>query len=70
MDAQGIELGEVTSGTVSPSLGKPIMMAYIASSALGEKNSLTCGKLFAAVRDKRPEVKWVALPFVEKRYKR
>jgi aminomethyltransferase len=61
----GLIVGEVTSGTVSPSLGKPIMLAYIAVDALLEKQSLT-----AVVRDKRPTVLHTPLPFVEKRYKR
>jgi aminomethyltransferase len=61
----GSVVGEVTSGTVSPSLGKPIMLAYIAVGALLEKQSLT-----AVVRDKRPVVSPTTLPFVEKRYKR
>jgi aminomethyltransferase len=61
----GLAVGEVTSGTVSPSLGKPIMLAYIAVDALLEKHALN-----AVVRDKRPEVSPIALPFVAKRYKR
>jgi aminomethyltransferase len=61
----GLIIGEVTSGTVSPSLGKPIMLAYVAVDVLNEKQSLT-----AVVRDKRPAVVKTALPFVEKRYKR
>ena len=69
-DAQGIEVGEVTSGTVSPSLGKPIMMAYVDTAALAPGNGLHCAQLFALVRDKRPQVSVLPLPFVEKRYKR
>jgi aminomethyltransferase len=61
----GLIAGEVTSGTVSPSLGKPIMLAFVEVQALAEKLALN-----AIVRDKRPLVKWVPLPFVAKRYKR
>jgi aminomethyltransferase len=61
----GLIVGEVTSGTVSPSLGKPIMLAYIAIDAISGDSSLN-----AVVRDKRPAVVKTALPFVEKRYKR
>jgi aminomethyltransferase len=58
-------LGEVSSGTVSPSLGRPILLAWVQSSALASGAPLR-----AAVRDKRPAVTPIALPFVPKRYKR
>jgi aminomethyltransferase len=61
LDANGISVGEVTSGTVSPSLGKPIMLAYVSTGAQPVQ---------AAVRDRRPAVQTVPLPFVPKRYKR
>jgi aminomethyltransferase len=63
-------VGEVVSGTVSPTLGKPIMMAYIRLASLPDKLGQAGEPLYAAVRDKRPSVRFVALPFVEKRYKR
>jgi glycine cleavage system aminomethyltransferase T len=53
--------GEVTSGTVSPTLGKPIMLAYVSTGTQPVQ---------AAVRDRRPAVDTVPLPFVPKRYKR
>jgi aminomethyltransferase len=59
----GKEVGEVTSGTVSPSLGKPIMLALI------EANSSNT-PLFAIVRDRKLKVEPAPLPFVPKRYKR
>ena len=59
----GAEVGEVTSGTVSPSLGHPIMLALINSAALNEP-------LYAIVRDKKLKVEITKLPFVPKRYKR
>jgi aminomethyltransferase len=63
VNASGKEVGEVTSGTVSPSLGKPIMLALV------EANSSNT-PLFAIVRDKRLKVEPAPLPFVPKRYKR
>ena len=59
----GQEVGEVTSGTVSPSLGYPIMLALVQATALNQP-------LFAIVRDKRLAVDITKLPFVPKRYKR
>ncbi|MEY3981920.1 MAG: Aminomethyltransferase [Pseudomonadota bacterium] len=61
--ANGQEVGEVTSGTVSPSLGHPVMLALVNANAVGEP-------LFAIVRDKQLKVEAVKLPFVPKRYKR
>lgn len=61
--ADGLEVGEVTSGTVSPSLGYPIMLALMQSNATDQP-------LFAIVRDKRLTVEIVKLPFMPKRYKR
>ena len=61
LDANGAIAGEVTSGTVSPTLGKPIMLAYVNAGAQPVQ---------AAVRDRRPAVSTVPLPFVPKRYKR
>jgi aminomethyltransferase len=63
VNVAGKEVGEVTSGTVSPSLGKPIMLALIEA-----KSSNT--PLFAIVRDKKLKVEPAPLPFVPKRYKR
>ncbi len=64
VDADGNELGIVTSGTVSPTLGHPIMLAMVAREALAREG------LRASVRERRPEVRIVSLPFVPKRYKR
>ncbi len=58
-------VGEVTSGTISPSLGHPVMLALIAREALDSG-----ARLRAVVRDKRPALEPVKLPFVPKRYKR
>lgn len=59
----GSEVGEVTSGTVSPSLGYPVVLALVQTSAVNEP-------LYAIVRDKKLKVEVTKLPFVPKRYKR
>ena len=59
--ADGAGVGVVTSGTVSPSTQKPIMLGYVKSGA--PEN------LFAVVRGARRPVKLAKLPFVPKRYK-
>jgi aminomethyltransferase len=56
-------VGEVTSGTVSPSLGFPILMASLQVSALS-------APVFAQVRQQKIPLESVKLPFVPKRYKR
>lgn len=63
VDAAGKELGVVTSGTVSPSLNKPVLLGYVAT-GYGE------GPLFALVRGQREPIARAPLPFVPKRYKR
>lgn len=67
VDAAGHEVGEVTSGTVSPTLGRPVMLAYLSVGAL---KSQPDGAFRAIVRDRRPAVHLTPLPFVPKRYKR
>lgn len=61
--AQGDIVGHVCSGTFSPSLSKPIAMAYINSNALERE-------LFALVRGKQIPVKPCKLPFLAQRYYR
>lgn len=64
-DANGSPVGTVSSGTVSPTLNNPIMLAYLETSAVTGDASLT-----ALVRGKQPLVMRTKLPFVPKRYKR
>ena len=63
VNASGRAVGEVTSGTISPSLGVPVMLALVDIEAL-------TGPLSAIVRDKELAVEITKLPFVPKRYKR
>ena len=67
VDENGQEVGEVTSGTVSPTLGRPIMLGYLDARALKAQPD---GVFRAVVRDRRPAVHLTPLPFVPKRYKR
>jgi glycine cleavage system aminomethyltransferase T len=60
-------LGKVTSGTVSPSLGHPVMLALLDRAALERTDP---GALCAVVRQQRPGVIEAKLPFVPKRYRR
>jgi len=57
-DADGNEIGEVTSGTQSPSLGKAIGMGYVKKG-----NGATGNEIFIAVRDKNLKAKVVKVPF-------
>jgi aminomethyltransferase len=67
VDEHDREVGEVTSGTVSPTLGRPVMLAYVEA---GPLKSQPDGAFRAVVRDRRPAVHVTPLPFVPKRYKR
>lgn len=64
VDASGAAVGRVTSGTVSPTLGKPVMLAYVDS---GVSDG---AQLNAVVRNQPHAVRIVTLPFVPKHYKR
>jgi aminomethyltransferase len=60
--AEDKDVGVVTSGTVSPTLQKPIMLGYVRSGA--------SENLFAVVRGAKRPVKLAKLPFVPKRFKK
>ncbi|QDP20174.1 glycine cleavage system aminomethyltransferase GcvT [Sphingomonas xanthus] len=65
LDREGNEIGRVTSGGHSPSLGRPIAMAYVATALAEEGTALTLeqrGKLFQA--------SVTPMPFVPHRYHR
>lgn len=58
LDAEGNELGEVTSGTMSPMLGKGIGMGYVQLEHAGVGS-----EVFIGVRNKRLSATLVRLPF-------
>jgi len=60
-DAAGNTIGEVTSGTQSPSLDKAIGMGYV-QTAFSKPDS----EIWIGVRDKKLKAKVVALPFYKK----
>lgn len=60
-DADGQSIGEVTSGTQSPTLGKGIGLGYVPT-AVSKPGS----ELFVKVRDKLLKAEVVKLPFVKK----
>jgi aminomethyltransferase len=64
VDADGLAVGTVTSGTVSPTLGQPILLARI------EAGIAPDAPLAALVRGQLRPIRRIALPFVAKRYKR
>ena len=63
VDSNNREAGVVTSGTVSPSTQRAIMLGYVSAEFLDKD-------LFAVVRDARRPVRIAQLPFVPKRYKK
>lgn len=67
IDDRGATIGEVTSGTVSPTLGHPILLARLQTEALARAPAPV---LHAIVRERPLPVEIVALPFVPKRYRR
>lgn len=64
VDADGRELGRVTSGSLGPTINQPVALAYLPT-------GLPAGTtFFAVVRDKRVPLQATALPFVPQRYVR
>lgn len=63
VDADGQEVGLVTSGGFSPTLSVPVLMAYVATEKLDQD-------LFALVRGKSIPLRKAAMPFVPSRYYR
>jgi aminomethyltransferase len=58
-DADGNTIGEVTSGTQSPSLNKAIGMGYVSTS-----HSKVDSEIFIEIRDKKIKAKVVKIPFL------
>ncbi|MBF9252324.1 glycine cleavage system aminomethyltransferase GcvT [Pontibacter sp. 172403-2] len=61
VDAEGAKIGEVTSGTQSPTLGKGIGLGYV-TTAYSKPGS----EIFVRVRNKDMKARVVKLPFVKK----
>ncbi len=66
VDAAERVVGEVTSGTVSPTLGHPILLARVERAVFDDESA----PLRAVVRERRLPVERRPLPFVPKRYRR
>jgi aminomethyltransferase len=64
-DGRGHPLGHVTSGTLSPTLNKPVAMAYLAANHAGLQH-----EVYAEVRGKRLPMRVSAMPFTPHRYHR
>lgn len=61
VDADGKNIGIVTSGTQAPSLGKAIGMGYVKT-----EFSAVDSKIFILIRDKKVKAKVVKMPFYKK----
>jgi aminomethyltransferase len=59
-DTKGNEIGEVTSGTMSPSLEYPIGMGYVSKSC-----SMSDTEVIIVMRNKKFTAKVVKLPFLK-----
>jgi len=62
-DAHGRVLGHVTSGTLGPTVGEPIAMAYLAAN-----HALPSHEVYADVRGRKLPMRVHALPFTPHRY--
>ena len=65
LDADGSDVGKVTSGGFAPTLGKPIAMAYVPLASAEPGSRVTLGQ-----RGKVHHAEVVAMPFVPHRYVR
>ena len=65
LDAQGHRIGQVTSGTLGPTFGKPIAMAYLATN-----HTQAHHEVFADVRGQKLPMRVHAMPFTPHRYHR
>ena len=62
-DARGHKLGHVTSGTLAPTVDKPIAMAYLAMN-----HAIVNHEVYAEVRGKHWPMRVTAMPFAPHRY--
>ncbi|HEX7440603.1 MAG TPA: glycine cleavage system aminomethyltransferase GcvT [Caldimonas sp.] len=63
IDAAGRRLGHVTSGTIGPSVNRPIAMAYLAAN-----HAIAGHEVYAEVRGKRQPMRVSPMPFTPHRY--
>jgi aminomethyltransferase len=63
VDAQGHRLGRVTSGTLGPTLDRPIAMAYLPAN-----HGVPDHEVYAQVRGKNQPMRITPMPFVPHRY--
>ena len=61
LDAHGIKIGIVTSGTMSPTLQKPIGMGYVSKELSAEGS-----EIFVSIRGNALKAKVVKIPFLKK----
>ena len=59
------KIGQVTSGTVGPTVGEPVAMAY-----LGIEHASLHHEVYAEVRGKRIPMRVTPMPFTPHRYHR
>jgi aminomethyltransferase len=64
-DSHGHKLGQVTSGTLAPTVNKPIAMAYLAAN-----HTAISHEVYADVRGKKLPMRVGAMPFTPHRYHR
>ena len=65
LDAKGHKLGTVTSGTIAPTIDKPIAMAYLSA-----EHALPQHEVYAEVRGQKLPMRVTPLPFVPHRFVR
>ena len=65
VDRHGHKLGRVTSGTLGPTVNKPVAMATLAANHAGLQH-----EVYAEVRGKRLPMRVTAMPFTPHRYHR
>ena len=63
VDGHGHTLGRVTSGTLGPTVGSPVAMAYLAVN-----HAPAMGEVYAVVRGKQVPMRVHAMPFTPHRY--
>ena len=63
LDARGHRLGHVTSGTIGPTVNRPIAMAYLTT-----EHAVVGHEVYAEVRGSRQPMRVCAMPFVPHRY--